>query len=112
MDIAKRDLKLQQIQNEITMRQQLLFKKKKDLEKTYKLNDYLKDVKDEYTNYYDFIVNEKRQQQDALKIIKEYLTELINSEQLVGEQLRSAKHELKDILKEMDKIDSEWRSMK
>jgi ribosome biogenesis GTPase A len=104
LPLAERDLHLLQIEEEIKNKKTLLIKKKKDLDKKHKLNNYLETVKDDYTKYYDFIVNEKQQQYNALLLLKEYMGDLMKTEQLVNEQLRTAKYDQKDILSEIDKV--------
>lgn len=107
MSLAERDSKLMNIEKEITYKKQLLLKKKDELEKKSKLNDYLSEVKSDYTKYYDYIVNVKQQQYNALVLLKEYMGDLIQTEQLVDDQLRSAKHEQNDIIREIDKVKME-----
>jgi hypothetical protein len=104
LPLAERDLYLFQIEKEIKNKKGLLVKKKKELDKKHKLNHYLSDVKEDYNKYYDFIVGEKQQQYNALLLLKEYMSDLIKTEQLVDEQLRTAKYDQKDIVKEIDKV--------
>jgi hypothetical protein len=85
----------------------LLVKKKKELEKKHKLNDYLSDVKEDYNKYYDYIVGEKEQQYNALLLLKEYMSDLVKTENLVDDQLRTAKHDQKYIIEEIDKVKAE-----
>ena len=107
LPLAERDLHLLQIEQEIRNKKKLLVKKKKDLDKKYKLNHYLSEVKDDYSKYYDYILNEKQQQRDALMLLKEYVNDLIKTEHLVDDQLRTAKHDQKDIINEIDKVKAE-----
>ena len=107
LPLAERDLHLLQIEKEIKNKKGLLVKKKKELDKKYKLNHYLSDVKDDYNKYYDYIIGEKKQQYNALLLLKEYTEDLIKTEQLVDEQLRTAKHDQKDIVSEIDKVKAE-----
>ena len=107
LPLAQRDLYLMQIEQQIINKKKLLIKKKKDLEKKTKLNKYLDEVKTDYNKYYDYILNEKQQQHSALLLLKEYMTDLIQTENLVNDQLRVAKHDQKDIIGEIDKVKSE-----
>lgn len=107
LSLAQRDLHLLQIEKEIRNKKNLLVKKKKELDKKYKLNHYLSGVKHDYGKYYDFILNEKQQQHDALNLLKEYVNDLIKTEHLVDDQLRTAKYDQKDIIREIDKVKSE-----
>jgi hypothetical protein len=107
LPLAERDLHLLQIEQEIYNKKKLLVKKKKDLDKKHKLNHYLIGVKEDYSKYYDYIFNEKQQQHDALILLKEYINDLIKTEHLVDDQLRTVKYDQKDIINEIDKVKAE-----
>jgi hypothetical protein len=107
LPLAERDLNLFQVEQEIKNKKMLLVKKKKDLDNKYKLNHYLNGVKNDYSKYYDYILKEKQQQQNALTLLKEYIDDLIKTEHLVDDQLRTAKHDQKDIINEIDKVKDE-----
>ena len=102
--LSERDLQLKQIEREIIGKKNLLVKKKKELDKKQLLNDYLDEVKDDYIKYYDYIVGEKQKQYNALVLLKEYMDDLIKTEKLVDDQLRVAKHDQKDIIKEIANV--------
>jgi hypothetical protein len=104
LSLAERDLHLIQIEQEIMNKKRLLVKKKKDFDKKQKLNQYLDGVRVDYTKYYDYIVLEKKQQYNALMLLKEYMSDLMKTEHLVDDQLRTAKHNQKDIIREIDKV--------
>ena len=107
LPLAQRDMYFSQIEEQIRNKKRLLIKKKKDLNKKYKLNDYLSGVKDDYNKYYDYIVNEKQQQYNALLLLKEYMGDLVKTENLVDNQLKIAKHDQKDIMREIDNVKME-----
>ena len=107
LPLAERDLHLLQIESEIKNKKNLLVKKKKDLDKKYKLNEYLDGVKNDYSKYYDYILNEKQQQYNALNLLKEYISDLIKTEHMVDEQLRTAKYDQKEIVQEIDRVKDE-----
>lgn len=107
LTLAERDLHLLQIEAEIKNKKKLLVKKKKDLDKKIKLNEYLSGVKSDYSKYYDYILNEKQQQYNALNLLKEYISDLIKTEHMVDEQLRTAKYDQKEIVQEIDRVKDE-----
>lgn len=107
LPIAQRDIYLLQIEKEIKNKKNLLIKKKNDLDKKQNFNIYLDTVKDDYTKYYKYILQEKQQQMNALTLLKEYMDDLIKTEKLVDHQLRTAKHDQKDIMGEIDKVKTE-----
>jgi cell division septum initiation protein DivIVA len=107
LTIGERDLFLLQIETEINNKKKLLLKKKKDLDKKQQVNQFLNGVTKDYQKYYNHILNEKQQQYKMLLLLKEYLNDLIKTEDLVDEQRRTAKHDQQNILKEIDKVKGE-----
>jgi GTPase involved in cell partitioning and DNA repair len=105
--LSERDLHLQQIEREIKNKKRMLVKKKKDLEKKHKINEFLLTVKDDYSKYYNYILKEKQEQYNALVLLKEYMQDLIQTENLVDEQKRTAKYDQRDIMGEIDKVKAE-----
>ena len=72
--------------------------------KKQKLNQYLDGVNRDYTKYYDHIIGEKQQHHKALMLLKEYMDDLMKTENLVDDQLRIVKHDQKEIIGEIDKV--------
>jgi hypothetical protein len=107
MELGVRDIHILQIEKAIKGKRDLLVAKKKDLEKKSKLNDYLSNVKEDYNKYYNYILNEKQQQYNSMLLLKDYLSDIMETDKLVEEQLRSAKHDQKDIILEIDKLKQE-----
>ena len=104
LPLAQRDIYLLQIEEEIKNRKGLLIKKKKQLDKKEKVNIFLQEVKNDYTNYYNYIVKEKQNQYQSLLLLKEYMDDLMSTNNLMDTELRTAKHDQTDILREIDKI--------
>lgn len=107
MQLAKRDTHLSQIEQEIRNKKGLLIKKKKELDKKTIINEFLGEVSSDYNKYYDYILSEKQKQYNALQLLREYMNDLIKTENLVDDQLRSAKHEQRTILDEIDNVKKE-----
>jgi hypothetical protein len=105
--LAQRDMRLSQIENEIKNKKMLLVRKRKDLDKKEKLNEYLSGVKTDYNKYYDYIIGEKQQQMNTLNLLKEYLDDLVQTENLVDRQLKTVRRDQRDILGEIDNIRNE-----
>ncbi len=105
--IAERDLSLVQIQEEIKRKKMLLIQKKKNLEKKRNINNFLSEVESDYNRYYSHILKEKQSQHNALLLLKEYMDDLIVTDNLVDEQLKMAKYEQKDIMNEIEKVKRE-----
>ena len=107
MPVAQRDLQLLQIESMIKYKKSLLIRKKKDLDKKVKVNSFLENVNTDYNNYYQYIVQEKQNQHKALNLLKEYIDDLVQTETLVDNQLRTAKHDQQDIIREINVVKSE-----
>ena len=107
LSLGKRDLYLVQLQDEIKHKRNMIVRKKKEFDKNQIVNQYLEGVKDDYSKYYDYIVKEKRQQYDSLMLLKDYIEDLMNTEDSVNNQLRTAKHDQKDVMSEIDKVKAE-----
>ena len=104
LTLADRDMHLFQIEKEIMSKKKMLIKKKRELDKKNKLNQYLDDVKSDYKKYHDYIIHEKQQQYNALLLLKEYMNDLVKTENFVDDHLRTAKHDQKHILREIDRV--------
>lgn len=107
LSLGERDLYLLKIQTEIKNKKKLLIKKKKELDVKSKTNKFLNVVKADYNKYYIYILNEKKQQYNALMLLKEYMDDLIKTENLVDNKIRLAKYDQKDILNEIENVKQE-----
>ena len=105
--LAERDTQLAQIEETIQAKKRLLLEKKKDLTKRHEMNTYLSGVHADYTKYHQHILREKEEQHSALKLLNQYIEDLMSTERLVNNQLRTAKHDQKDILQEIDNVKRE-----
>ena len=105
--LAQRDLKLIQIYEEIKNKKDLILKKKKDLSKKKNVNAYLEIVNNDYENYYNYILEQKKKELEAMSILNEYIDDLVNTDKLVDTQLKTAKRDQREILNEISKIKEE-----
>jgi len=107
ISLAQRDLQFIQISEEIKNKKKLLLKKNKELAQKEEMNEYLSTVRSDYAKYNNHILQEKQKQYDAFLLINEYMSDLVKTEKLVDSQLRTAKHDQKDILGEIEKVKAE-----
>lgn len=110
-NLATRDLKLIQITEEIQNKKNLILKKKKELEKKKSVNTYLEIVSNDYNNYYNYILEQKQNEFKAMNLLNDYISDLVNTDKLVNNQLRVAKHDQKEILNEINKIQRELNNI-
>jgi hypothetical protein len=74
------------------------------LRKTSKQNTFLHDVQNDYSKYYNFIIQQKENQIRSMNIIKQYLNDIVVSGKLTKKDIDEAKHEQENILGEIDHI--------
>ena len=110
-NVAKRDLKLLQLEEEIKKKKEFLLKKRKELEKKEKLNLHLAIVKKEYDNYYEEELETKKKELNAMSVLNDYMIYLENQNHLVNNQLIIAKYDKKHITKEINKIKKELENL-
>ena len=90
--------------NQIIATRQLIMNKTKKIQTNAKVNDFLQEVADDYRKYSDYIINEKQQQYNSMKLLQSYLDDLIQTNKLADFELKNAKQDQKELLNEMDKI--------
>ena len=104
MDLAIRDIRLNKYKQQIDINKRVLMEKYLELQRNAKENEYLNGVVDDYKNYFNFIIEEKNKQYDALNIISQYLDNINNEIEATDKILDEERHEQKNILREMRKI--------
>jgi len=104
MNLAQRDMYINQIETQIQAKRQLLLEKQKKLNNLAKQNIFLSGIKDDYNRYHTYIVNEKQEQIRAMEALNQYLTDLSNSTTMTLNNIKDAKIEQYNVLTEMQKI--------
>ena len=104
IDLASRDMLLSQIETQINAKKQLLIDNQKQLKKISNENTFLKDILIDYYKYHNFIIQQKREQMQALELLNQYIKDLTTSGQLSQNNIKDARVEQRNILREMDYI--------
>jgi hypothetical protein len=102
--VGIRDKYIQQIEDQIKTKKNLLQEKRKYLEKTKEDNQFLEGVKRDYEKYKNHIVREKEDQLKAMNILKEYTDYIKIANKLTDETIQKTEQDQKLILREIDKI--------
>lgn len=105
--LAERDLLIMKVSDIIQNKKNLLVQKAKNIHKKSDLNHYLQTIQGDYESYYQYIVEEKKQQYQALLLIKQYIDHLSNTELKLDHELTKTKQDQKEILVEINKIKKE-----
>lgn len=102
--IREMDNQFIQIQDLIDSKKKLLLDKQKKLRFISKQNRFLEAVKNDYTKYYNYISEQKRDQIRALNVLDEYIKDLTLSGKLTKHNIEDAKEEQAKILREVSSI--------
>jgi hypothetical protein len=104
MNVAERDNYLNQIEQQIKMKRQLLLEKRKYLEENVKENNFLENVRNDYKKYHDFILKQKEDQIKSMQFLNQYIDDLMVSGKLTEHDIVNSKREKQEIMSEVDKI--------
>jgi len=92
------------LQNIINLKREMLFQKHKELNKIEHQNHFLEKIKQDYSNYNNYIVKQKQEQIAALSLLNNYVNDLQNSGDLSEHNIKDAKMEQQKIIKELNLI--------
>ena len=99
-----KDDQFYQLQLIIDSKRQSLLDKQKNLKILSTQNHFLQDIRNDYSKYYNYIVQQKQDQVSALSLLEKYIKDLTDSGSLSKQNIEDAKYEQKRILKEMNTI--------
>ena len=104
LSLAKRDIYLTNIYEEIRKRKKILFNKYQAVRKNEKNNEFLHMVKKDYESYYNYILEEKERQVQAMSLINKYIDNIIVDGKLTDEDIQKSRRDQNRILEEIDHI--------
>jgi len=102
--LENRDNQLLQIENLIDAKRKMLLDKQKKFKNITKQNEFLSEVKQDYSKYYGYIVKQKEDQMSALNLLNNYIKDLTVSGKLSKNNIDDAKNEQEKILTEINSI--------
>lgn len=102
--LNKYDDEFSNIQDLIAKKKKFLCKKQNYLLKLSKNNEFLDNIKDDYTKYHNYIIEQKNAQIKAFQVLNEYLEDLREIGDLTTYNIEDAKEEQKKILREISNI--------
>ena len=106
INLASKDKQFNQIQQVIELKRKLLLEKQIKYKKISKQNKFLEEIRDDYSNYSNYIMNQKQEQIKALSLLKNYVDDLSSSGNLSNQNIKDSKYEQKKILNEINLIKS------
>lgn len=104
MDLASKDQQFIQLQQLIELKRKMLLDKQIKYKKISKQNHFLEEIKNDYSNYSNYIMKQKQEQIQALEILHNYVKDLTISGNLSKQNIKDAKYEQKKIIKELNSI--------
>lgn len=104
MDLASKDQQFIQLQQLIEKKRKMLLEKQIKYKKISKQNHFLEEIKNDYSNYSNYIMKQKQEQIQALEILHNYVNDLTISGNLSKQNIKDAKYEQKKIIKELNSI--------
>ena len=107
IDLANRDKKLANLEAQMYAKRFLLIQKRRALENAVKQNNFLAEVKKDYDAYYNHIVQQKKEQLNAMEYINKYIAEISNEGNMSDEKINETKIQQEWILRELRQIKNE-----
>lgn len=104
IESADNDLYLQHVEHLINKKKQMLMKKQKQLGNLEKHNEFLKEVRRDYIDYHNYILQQKRDQIKALESLNLYIENLTKMGNLTFHNIKDAKYEQERITNEINSI--------
>jgi hypothetical protein len=100
-NFKERDNKFLHLQSLIDQKKHFLLKNHQKIKKINKQNEFLENVKSDYSHYNQYIVKQKSDQMKALELLNQYIKDLTESGELSEQNIKDSKHEQRKILKEI-----------
>ena len=107
MELVKRDMKLDILKQVLEERNRFLMDKNKAIQQSSKENTYLVEVADDYARYYKSIKKEKSEQQRALELLSNYISETSKTIDQTNDSLEQSKIQQQKILAHIERLRKE-----
>ena len=107
MDLAHRDTIINRLQDEIKKNQNSVKTHFDSLNNIETENKFLENIKDDYQNYRNHIIDEKLKQKEFMNLLLEYIESILDKSALDEGETQRALLEQNRILKQVDVLKSE-----
>ena len=107
LPLTERDKYLTQVENQMQAKKDLINEKRVTLNENIKQNHFLENVREDYNKYYNYIIQQKKDQVKAMQILDDYVKDIIFSNKLTENDLQNAKREQQQILDQLDVLKRE-----
>ena len=107
ISLGERDNYLNQIEQQIQAKRELLLEKQKSLKRKMNENQFLEGVYKDYNKYYSYIKKQKEDQITQMEMLNQYLNDIILNGKLTDEDISQSKKEQEEILNTISNIKGE-----
>lgn len=111
MELAKRDLNIQDMQQQLGYRRQMLLDKRDDLRKIQGDNKYLVGIANDYERYYKAIKIERIRQSEAFELISKYISNIASDTNVTDQLVTESRRQQREIMHEIDRLRVELDKM-
>lgn len=102
--LAKKDERFLELNQLIELKKKMLNEKQKKINVISKQNIFLEEIKEDYSKYHSYIIQQKKDQIKALELLNTYIDNLSISGKLSKQNLTDSKQEQKKIIEELNLI--------
>ncbi len=104
VNLKTKDNNFMQLQQLIESKRGFLLEKQNKYKKLNKTNQFLAEIKNDYSKYSNYIMKQKQEQIQALELLKNYVNDLSTSGSLSEQNIKDTKHEQNKIMNEIRQI--------
>jgi cell division septum initiation protein DivIVA len=104
MPLKKKDDLFMHLYEVIDVKRRMLMEKQQKIRSIATQNEFLEDVKRDYSRYHEYIIQQKQDQMKALRLLEQYIRDLTISGQLSKQNIVDAKQEQRKIIHELNSI--------
>ena len=104
MEVFRKDQLLKQIRCEIKKNRNYMVSDLVNMDKMKDKNIFLREVYDDYKSYYNYIINQKKDQEIQMLYLLHYLEKSMLEANLTDKMVRQAKHEQQNIIEKLGKV--------
>lgn len=107
MEIAKRDINIGKLKEELEYRRKFLLSKRNELLNIQHDNKYLLGIANDYERYYSKIKEERKQQLEAMQVLSDYVSKIANDTDITDELVTQSRHQQREIMNELERLKKE-----
>jgi hypothetical protein len=105
--LAEKDGYLSQIEQLIAKKRQILMEKKKTLNESLRENRFLEQTNQDYQKYYNYILQKKVEEYEAMQILNQYIHDLKMDTALTEKEIEQVKLDQRSILDSLKRVKKE-----